>query len=131
MRHLLLPLLLALGACSTPPETPIAAEPPLVASATRAATPPAAERLRAAAQPGGPQEQPLACTADADCVVKNVGNCCGYFPQCVHRDQPVDPAAVKERCEREGRSSICGFEEPAGCACVQQQCRTITRSGTN
>lgn len=70
----------------------------------------------------------LACQTAADCVVKDVGNCCGYFPACVHRDQPVDPAAVKAQCEREGRAAICGFPEISSCACVEGQC---VSSGAN
>ena len=63
------------------------------------------------------------CDTDSDCVVKNVGNCCGYAPQCVHKDVQTFPEQVKALCEKEGRSSICGFQEPAGCACVDNQCR--------
>lgn len=69
--------------------------------------------------------KPLQCQSNADCVVKDVGSCCGYNPQCVHKDQATDPAAVKEQCAKEGRSSICGFQEPAGCECVNQQCKNI------
>lgn len=63
------------------------------------------------------------CETDADCVVKNVGSCCGYTPQCVHKDVQTFPEQVKALCEQEGRSSICGFQEPAGCSCVDNQCR--------
>lgn len=69
------------------------------------------------------------CESDADCVVKNVGSCCGYTPQCVHRDVVTFPAEVKALCEKEGRSSICGFQEPAGCACVDNQCRASAGTG--
>ncbi len=64
------------------------------------------------------------CETDADCVVKNVGNCCGFYPQCVHREVQPSPATVKAICEREQRQSICGFEEPAGCQCVSNKCQT-------
>ncbi len=64
------------------------------------------------------------CETDADCVVKNVGNCCGYYPQCVHRDVQASPATVKALCEREQRQSICGFEEPTGCQCVNNMCQS-------
>src|SRR3990167_3915825 len=63
------------------------------------------------------------CDSDADCVVKNVGSCCGYTPQCVHKAVQTFPEQVKALCEKEGRSSICGFQEPAGCSCVNNQCR--------
>jgi hypothetical protein len=69
------------------------------------------------------------CQADADCVVKNVGSCCGYSPQCVHKDAQTFPEQVKAMCEKEGRSSICGFQEPAGCSCVDNQCRNSPAAG--
>jgi len=71
-----------------------------------------------------------ACQTNADCVVKNVGNCCGYAPQCVHQEVPTFPEQVKGLCAQEGRSSICGFQEPAGCACVDNQCQTSTEIST-
>lgn len=74
----------------------------------------------------------LACQTDADCTVKNVGNCCGYFPACVHKDQAVDPEAVQARCAAEGKNSICGFAEITACACVENRCVTSgTGSGGN
>lgn len=63
-----------------------------------------------------------ACAVDADCAVKNVGNCCGYYPQCVNVDHQPNPAAVQADCAREGRSSICGYPEIQGCRCVEGQC---------
>ncbi len=65
---------------------------------------------------------PLTCTIDAQCMVKNVGNCCGAYPACVHVDQAVDPAAVKQRCEADGRSSVCGFKEIQACRCDAGLC---------
>jgi len=65
---------------------------------------------------------PLVCETAADCTVKNVGNCCGYYPQCVHKDQSVDPEAVKKECEAKGVSGVCGFPEIDSCSCVQGQC---------
>ena len=67
------------------------------------------------------------CKVDADCAVKNVGNCCGYYPQCVNVDSPTFPDQVKAECEREGRSSICGFPSIESCQCVQGTC--AARSG--
>lgn len=69
------------------------------------------------------------CDSDADCVVKNVGSCCGYTPQCVHKAVQTFPEQVKALCEKEGRSSICGFQEPAGCSCVNNQCRNSSTDG--
>jgi hypothetical protein len=67
-------------------------------------------------------ESPTACAVDADCAVKNVGNCCGEYLQCVNVAHMPDPAGVKAACEREGRSSICGSPDIAGCQCVDGHC---------
>jgi hypothetical protein len=75
-----------------------------------------------AAEAASATSTPLTCKTAADCTVKDVGNCCGYFPACVHRDQAVDPEAVKAQCERDGRAGICGFAEISSCACSEGQC---------
>ena len=62
------------------------------------------------------------CTTDADCAVKNVGNCCGMYPACVNKDSPTDPAAVQAQCAKEGRMSACGFRQIDACSCKQGQC---------
>jgi hypothetical protein len=66
------------------------------------------------------------CRTDADCTVKNVGNCCGYYPSCVNVNSPTDPAAVQAECAARGISSVCGFPEISGCQCVSGQCRDVT-----
>ena len=63
------------------------------------------------------------CRSDADCTVKNVGNCCGEFPACVNVNSPTDPAGVQAECARTGRMSVCGFRQIQGCQCVQGQCQ--------
>lgn len=72
--------------------------------------------------PIDPPEPDRNCAVDADCAVKNVGNCCGYYPACVNVNAETFPTQVKQACEREGRSSICGFPDIQGCRCVQQRC---------
>lgn len=98
--------------------------PAVTPSATIPSTPAAPKSLR-----DYQQSLAKACQSDADCVVKNVGNCCGYLPQCVHKDVQTFPEQVKALCEKEGRSSICGFQEPAGCSCVNHQCRDRAGAG--
>lgn len=66
------------------------------------------------------------CKVDSDCVVKDVGNCCGYFPACVHRNSPTDPAGVRAQCEKNGMASVCGFQEIPACRCVRNQCVGVT-----
>lgn len=68
----------------------------------------------------------LTCRVDADCVVKNVGNCCGYYPACVHRDSPVFPDRVKAECAKKGMSSICGFPDIVACSCVAGRCEAAS-----
>ena len=62
------------------------------------------------------------CKTDADCTVKNVGNCCGYYPACVNVDSPTDPQGVQARCAKEGMASVCGFQEISACSCKQGHC---------
>ena len=122
MRTIMTLLLLALTACGTEPSTPsndVATTPAPAAESLQAE--PASPALRAALE----QDAPMQCTSNEDCVVKDVGSCCGYNPQCVHKDQKVDPEAVQAKCKEEGRVSICGFQEPQGCECVANQCKGI------
>lgn len=65
------------------------------------------------------------CRTDADCTVKDVGNCCGYYPQCLNKDSPTDPKAVQAECARTGMASVCGFAELGGCRCVRGRCEGI------
>lgn len=68
------------------------------------------------------------CTRDSDCAVKDVGNCCGYYPACVNVNSPTDPAAVQAQCAREGTMSICGFPAISACQCIAGQCQADTVS---
>jgi hypothetical protein len=92
--------------------------PPAAGDAGAAPTP-----VATVAAPGSPD---LSCRLASDCEVKNVGNCCGYFPACVNRDSPVDPDAVRAECARTGTSSICGWQDIQACDCVQGQCQAVT-----
>lgn len=102
---LLLTLLLFASACSVPAAT----------------APPVAETA-----PTSPAASPVvvdkSCRSDADCTVKNVGNCCGYYPACVNVGSRTDPAGVQASCQAKGMMSVCGFAEISGCSCVKGQC---------
>ena len=76
------------------------------------------------------QEVNFACTQDSDCAIKDVGNCCGAYPACVHRDSPTFPERVQAECVREGRSSICGFPSLSGCRCEAGRCAGVPGPGT-
>jgi hypothetical protein len=69
-----------------------------------------------------PPEVDRSCSVDADCAVKDVGNCCGYFPACVNAQAETFPEHVKAACEAQGLSSICGFEDISACACIEGRC---------
>ena len=62
------------------------------------------------------------CRTDADCVVKDVGSCCGAMPACVNRNSPTDPAGVRAACSAQNRASVCGFNDITACHCVRGQC---------
>ena len=62
------------------------------------------------------------CEKDADCQVKNIGNCCGYSPACVNKEAKADPTLVIKLCEAEGLVSVCGWSEITNCHCVEKHC---------
>ncbi len=63
------------------------------------------------------------CEVDADCVVMNVGNCCGYYPQCLNRDSITDPEYQYNRCMRRGFSPGCAYPpEIDSCGCIEGRC---------
>lgn len=64
------------------------------------------------------------CAKDSDCAVKDVGNCCGYYPACVNAASPTFPERVREECARDGVSGICGFPVISGCRCVAGRCES-------
>ena len=70
------------------------------------------------------------CQVDADCVVKNVGNCCGYYPACVNVKAEPDPEAVSKKCAADGMASICGFPDISACSCVNNVCQPHGGSGS-
>ena len=91
--------------------------------------------LSACANAASPPRKPdggvdYRCSSNADCVVKDVGNCCGYYPACVNRASPTFPAQVEAECAKKGMASVCGFPVIRGCACVDGRCRDESSGGT-
>lgn len=134
MRFLLTALvvssLLMLGACAAPPAEGATAATPAADTAqsappeaTRARAPEPAPKQRHAEPAQAPVKVDFSCKTDADCAVKNVGNCCGAKPACVNANSPTDPEGVKAECARKGMMSMCGFKPVEGCQCVQGQCK--------
>jgi hypothetical protein len=66
------------------------------------------------------------CKTDADCEVKNVGNCCGYYPACVNHDSATFPDRVKAECAKKGMMGVCGFPDIKTCGCVEGRCADAT-----
>lgn len=65
----------------------------------------------------------FSCREDQDCVVKDVSNCCGYYPLCINKDAQTDPAFVEETCRKEGLTSACGYADISFCECVEGTCK--------
>ncbi|GAA5071617.1 hypothetical protein [Lysobacter panacisoli] len=103
-----------LAACAAPPTDTAQAQPPA------ASVPVAKPAPATASAPVAKLDR--SCATDADCTVKNVGNCCGALPSCVNVNSPTDPEGVQRECARSGRMSVCGFKPVEGCQCVKGQC---------
>jgi len=78
-------------------------------------------------QQGGNQTLPSPdfCEKDSDCVVKDVHNCCGYYPRCVNVDHEPDIEAVIQKCQEEGLVSVCGFPDITECGCIENTCESM------
>jgi hypothetical protein len=66
------------------------------------------------------------CARDADCAIKDVGNCCGAWPACVNRDSPTFPERVRKACVANHAVGTCGFPVVRGCRCVEGRCSDVT-----
>lgn len=75
----------------------------------------------------GLPELDYSCKVDTDCEVKNVGNCCGYFPACVNTAAEPDPEAVLAQCAESGMASVCGFRDIQACTCVSNRCEAVNQ----
>ena len=111
---------LALGACGSTASgnggaATDASGKPLIAQPVSSAPVPATEATK-------PGEVDYSCTTDADCAVKDVGNCCGYYPACVNTNSPTFPEQVKAECAQNDMQSVCGFRDIEGCSCVEGRC---------
>lgn len=120
-------LLLALGlaACAAPQPGASVQAPPM--SDPLPATPMPAPPARPVI--AGTPELDRSCRVDSDCAVKNVGNCCGYFPACVSTAAQPDPAAVQAACAEAGMAGVCGFKDIQACACVANTCEPAPSAG--
>jgi hypothetical protein len=72
---------------------------------------------RAASQT--PADGHFACSQQSDCVIKNVRNCCGYYPRCANVNAVFEPP----QCQ--GIDSVCGFPEVTSCECRANTCVSL------
>ncbi len=122
---IVLALAFCLNACATE-QAPVKASPAIAAANTTQPSPPRSARLLPN-QPRG--EVNYSCASNADCVVKNVGNCCGYYPGCVNSSSPTFPDQVKAQCAAQKMHGVCGFPADSGCQCVEHRCVTTAGPG--
>ena len=66
-----------------------------------------------------------ACNQDSDCVIKDVRNCCGYYPACVNAGAVIDVESVDRECAKQSVMGVCGFPEISGCACQNGSCVSV------
>jgi hypothetical protein len=122
---ILLWLAFCLNACATDlASTPLA--PSNAAANTVQNSPPRSARLLQNPAHG---EVNYSCTTAVDCVVKNVGNCCGYYPGCVNASSPTFPDQVRAQCTAQKMHGVCGFPADPGCQCVAHKCVTTAGPG--
>jgi hypothetical protein len=114
-------LALTMAACAAPQPADGVEPPPMSDPLPATVLPEPATPPRHGAVAGLP-DLDRSCRIDADCAVKNVGNCCGYYPACVNRSAEPDPQAVQAACARSGMAGVCGFREIQACACVASRC---------
>lgn len=123
-------LALVLGACAAPNQqagnSDAAPQAQATAPQTPAVKPAKPPRMSDPLPPqrvkGGTVVIDASCRTDADCTVKDVGNCCGYYPACVNVNSPTDPKGVQADCAKKGMMSVCGFPEISSCSCKQGKC---------
>jgi len=66
------------------------------------------------------REIDISCNTCADCVVQDVGNCCGASLMCTNQAYAPDLGAVDKWCG--DNMSSCGWEDIDACACVDGVC---------
>jgi len=112
-----------LAACAAPATSGgVAGEPPATTNPPKPMSSPYPPRE------AGAVKVDYGCRSNADCAVKNVGNCCGAMPACVNKDSPTDPQGVQAQCAASGRMGVCGFVDVTACQCVGGRCEADSPS---
>lgn len=120
---LVIALVLAVAGCAAPSTSNDGTPTDAVADAGMPAPAPQDPPRPSPAPASGTVEIDRSCSSDAECTVKDVGNCCGYYPACVNVDSPTDPEGVKAQCAKSGMASVCGFPAITSCQCVAGECK--------
>ena len=76
------------------------------------------------------EEMNYACLEDQDCEIKDVHNCCGFYPLCVNTLAKTDPKYVESACIEGGLVSVCGYQLIVSCRCVGGLCRGVSDDGS-
>jgi len=63
---------------------------------------------------------PYACQTNNDCTIRDVGNCCGYYPRCANANAIFTPPSCSG-----GQAGVCGFPAIDSCTCRQNVCRSL------
>jgi hypothetical protein len=66
------------------------------------------------------QSLDFACEQAVDCEIKDVRNCCGYYPRCVNVNSPVPVRPCDD-----GVVGVCGWPHITHCECVENTCRSM------
>lgn len=126
-RALLTAALLGLAGCASPP-APVAEAAADMPTAMESTTAAPAVVESAAPLPELPVLN-LRCQTDADCAVKNIGNCCGFMPACVNKTSPTAPDLVLARCAASSEEPICDHPMIYACLCEQGICKADPSAG--
>jgi len=74
----------------------------------------------AQADAGGAAGPGFGCKVNLDCVITNVGNCCGYYPRCANVNATFSPPVCTG-----GQAGVCGFPSIDSCECRQNRCVSL------
>lgn len=69
---------------------------------------------------GSSSASPYACKVTLDCTIKDVGNCCGYYPRCANANATFAPPVCTG-----GQAGVCGFPSIDSCECRQNTCVSL------
>ena len=59
----------------------------------------------------------FSCVLSSDCIVKDVGSCCGYYPRCANLGATFGPPNCNV-----GQVGVCGFPVIDHCECQRNTC---------